>query len=236
MSKRGIIGRVTQLSRADVDDVIDSAEDPHDVLDQLVRDYAATIAEAEQAIAQLVGNLGVAELDQEEDAAAVAAWSRQAEAISQTADELRASGDAADAERFDDLARIALERQLIVENDIKVVQHTIAAQAESIGMLANGLDLMRIKLSGLTRKLDSPVGRSRGPQAQGRRPGAVRSRIGAAGSVDLLDQASEVARFGQLVRREEERAHGTGDARRRRETHCPPSWATSATKRRSKSA
>ncbi len=117
MSKRGIIGRVTRLSRADVDDVIDAAEDPHSMLDQLVRDYAATIAEAQRAIAQLVGNLGVAELDQEEDAEAAAAWSRQAEATSQTADELRAGGDAPDADRFDDLARIALDRQLMVEND-----------------------------------------------------------------------------------------------------------------------
>jgi phage shock protein A len=200
MSKRGIIGRVTQLSRADVNAVIDSAADQRNVLDQLVRDYAATIAEAEHAIAQLVGNLGIAELDQEEDAEAVAAWSREAEATSQTADELRAVGDAVDADRFDDLARIALERQLIIENDIKTVQHTIAAQTESIETLANGLDQMRLKLSELTHKRDRSMDRPASAQAQPRR-------------VDILDPAGEVARFEQLVRREDDRARGSAKGR-----------------------
>ena len=215
MSKRGTIGRVTQLSRADVNDLIDSAEDPQRVLDQLVRDYAATIAEAEQAIAELVCNLGANELDQEEDTGAVAAWSREAEATSQTADRLRAAGGAAEADRFDDLARIALERQLTVENDIKIVQHAIAAQAESIETLANGLHQMRIKLSELMHQRDKAMGRSSSRQAQSPhesgaapRDGRTGPRGGRAGSGDPLDPASEVARFEQLVHREEARARG----------------------------
>lgn len=73
MSKHGIIGRVTQLARADVDAIISSAEGPRQILDQLVRDYAANVAEAERAIVQLTGNLRLAADDQQEDARAVAA-------------------------------------------------------------------------------------------------------------------------------------------------------------------
>jgi phage shock protein A len=196
MSKRGITGRVTQLARIDVSLVIDSAEDQLAMLDRLIREYATTIAEAEQAIAQVVGSLGIAELDQEEDARAGAAWSSAAAATSQTADELRAAGDAGDADRFDDLARIALERQLIIENDVRIGQHTIDAQTESIETLATGLDQMRRKLSELTHKRDSPVARPAGAQAPSPR-------------VDILDPAGEVARFKQLVRREEERVRGS---------------------------
>jgi phage shock protein A len=225
MSKRGIIGRVTQLSRADVNDLIDSAADPQSVLDQLARDFAANIADAEQAIAQLVCDLGANELDQEEDSGAVAAWSEAAEATSQAADLLRAEGVAADADRFDDLARIALGRQLTAEDDIKAVEHAIAAQTESIEILANGLHQMRIKLAELMHRQDKAVRRPGGQQAQSgpasdaipRDSGADPRDSGAgprksgAGPRGLLDPASEVARFEQLVHREEARAYRAGE-------------------------
>lgn len=203
MSKRGIIGRVTQLSRADVNDLIDLAEDPPKVVDRLVRTYAATIAEAEQAIAQHVLNLGIAELDQEEDAGAAGAWSRAAETTSQRADQLRAAGGAADADRFDALARIALKRQLTVENDIKVAQRTIAAHTESIETLANGLEQMRIRLTEIIHQRDSLAGRSGGAQASN-------LRLGAPLSLDVLDPASDVARFEEMVRQEEARPQEAG--------------------------
>ena len=41
MSQQGIVGRVMQLARANVNAMIDSAEDPQMMLDQLVRDYSA---------------------------------------------------------------------------------------------------------------------------------------------------------------------------------------------------
>ena len=43
MSQQGIVGRVMQLARANVNAMIDSAEDPQVMLDQLVRDYSAHI-------------------------------------------------------------------------------------------------------------------------------------------------------------------------------------------------
>ena len=103
MSKHGIIGRVTQLARANVDAMIDSADDPQQMLDKLVREYQANIAEAEHAIAQLTGDLSIAEADQREDATAVGQWTKEAEEASQKADDLRATGEADGADRFDDL-------------------------------------------------------------------------------------------------------------------------------------
>jgi phage shock protein A len=216
MSKRGIIGRVTQLSRADVNDVIDSAKDPASVADGLARDFAANIADAEEAIAQVVCDLGANELDREEDAAAVAAWSWAAEATSKRADVLRAAGVAAGADRFDDLARIAIGRQLTAEDDIEILQHAIATQTESIEILANGLHQMRIKLSELRLRQDKTAGRPGGRQAQSRPESSAGSRESGAGPRDVVDPASEVARFEQLVQREEARARRAGEG------HAPP--------------
>ena len=100
-----------------------------------------------------------------------------------------------------DLARVALERQLVAENDVESVQHSITAQIESADKLKNGLDQMTIKLSELLRKRDSLAARSRTAHAQARSRQAVKG-------IDIMDPASEIARFDENVRREEERVRG----------------------------
>ena len=198
MSKHGIIGRVAQLARADIDAIISSAEQPRQMLDQLVRDYTANVAEAEQAIVQLTGNLRLAADDQQEDAWAVAAWGREAEAASQDADERRAAGAAAEADRFDRLARAALSRQLIAENDVEIVQHIITAQRESIDRLSSGVGQLKSKLSGLKHR-QATVATD---------PDSTRPRLqDAITTIEIMDPSSEVALFEEKVRREEARAH-----------------------------
>jgi phage shock protein A len=201
MSKQGIVGRVMQLARANVNAMIDSAEDPKKMLDQLVRDYSANISEAEQAIAQTIGSLRMIEEDQHEDAKAAQQWGKKAQAASKKADELRGAGNKTEADKFDDLARVALERQLTAENDVVSVQHTIDAQNESVEKLKAGLDQMKIKLSDLKHKRDSLVARSRSARAQSQLHAAVKS-------VDIMDPTSEVSRFEEKVRREEARVRG----------------------------
>ena len=62
--KQTILGRISQLTRANINALIDRAEDPQKMLDQLVRDYSNSIVEARQAVAQSIGNLRMAEKDQ----------------------------------------------------------------------------------------------------------------------------------------------------------------------------
>ena len=93
MSQQGIVGRVMQLARANVNAMIDSAEDPQVMLDQLVRDYSAHISAAEQAIAQTIANLRMIEEDQKEEAKAAQQWGKKAAAASKKADELRSAGN-----------------------------------------------------------------------------------------------------------------------------------------------
>src|SRR4051812_43489999 len=112
---QSILGRIGQLLRANVNALIDQAEDPEKMLDQLVRDYSNNIAEAEQATAQVVGNLRMLEDDQREALEAVDEWGRKALAASQKADQLRASGQTAEGDRFDELAKIALRKQVSYE-------------------------------------------------------------------------------------------------------------------------
>jgi len=204
MSKRGIIGRVAQLSHANVAAVIDAADNPQGAADELARDFSTTIAEAEQAIAALTDNRRITTDDQREDAEAAEMWAAAAAATSQTADELRAAGDAAAADRFDNLARIALARELMAENDVEASQHAITAQTESVETLRAGLGTMQAKLSELEHTSDRLTAESGGAQNH-RRDRAVRN-------IDVLDPASEVALFEDLVGREVSRLDGGATA------------------------
>ncbi|MFE7464705.1 PspA/IM30 family protein [Streptomyces sp. NPDC057499] len=201
MSKQTVLGRVTQLAKANINALLDQAEDPQKMLDQLVRDYTANIAEAEQAIASTIGNLRLMEQDHREDVEAAREWGGKALAASRKADELRAAGSAAEADRFDALAKVALGRQLRSEQEAKAAEPTIAAQTEVVDRLKSGLDRMKEKLAELRAKRDELVARAKSAEAQNRMLDAVRS-------VDLLDPAGEIGRFEDKVRREEARAAG----------------------------
>ncbi|MCW1069458.1 PspA/IM30 family protein, partial [Streptococcus anginosus] len=65
--KQTILGRITQLAKANINALLDRAEDPQKMLDQMVRDYKNSIAEAEDAVALTVGNLRLAQSDYNED-------------------------------------------------------------------------------------------------------------------------------------------------------------------------
>ncbi len=200
MSQQSIIGRITSLARANINALLDQAEDPQKMLDQMVRDYTSAISDAEGAVAQTIGNLRMMEEDAREEQAAAAQWGSKAMAASKKADELRLS-NATEADKFDNLARIALRNQLADENDAKTLAVTIADQSAVVERLKDGLAQMHLKLDELRRKRDELVGRAKNVNAQTK----VRE---AARSVDILDPTSEIARFEEKIRREEARIRG----------------------------
>ncbi|MFJ5805868.1 PspA/IM30 family protein [Streptomyces sp. NPDC093093] len=201
MSKQTILGRVTQLAKANINALLDQAEDPQKMLDQLIRDYTNNISEAEQAVATTIGNLRMLEADHKEDVEAASEWGDKALAASRKADELRAGGSAADADRFDNLAKVALGRQLRSEKEAKTAEPTIAAQTEVVAKLKSGLDSMRNKLTELTSKRDELVARAKTAQAQNTMMDAVKN-------IDVMDPTSDLNRFEDKVRREEAMALG----------------------------
>ena len=78
--KQSILGRISQLTRANINALLDRAEDPEKMLDQLVRDYTNSIADAEEAVAQTIAQVRMAEADLKEDQDAAQEWGRKAAA------------------------------------------------------------------------------------------------------------------------------------------------------------
>ncbi len=164
--KQSILGRIAQLAKANINALIDRAEDPQKMLDQLVRDYTNNIAEAEQAIAQTIGNLRLAEQDYNEDVAAVQEWGSKALSASAMADQYRTKGDATNADKFDSLAKVALRKQMDAEAEVKQQQPLIETQRATVDKLKSGLAAMKDKLGELKSKRDSLVARQKSAEAQ----------------------------------------------------------------------
>ena len=196
MAKQSIFGRIAQLAKANINALIDSAEDPSLMLDQMVRDYTNSIAEAEGAVAQTIGNLRLLEQDHAEDVTNAGDWGQKALAASKKGDELRAGGNAGDADKFDNLAKVALGRQLAAEKEANDAEPNIASQTIVVDQLKKGLDAMRGKLSQLASKRDQLIARSKTADAQKQVQDAVKS-------IDLLDPTSEISRFEDKIRRQE---------------------------------
>lgn len=201
MAKQSIIGRITQLAKANINSLIDQAEDPQLMLDQLVRDYSDNIADAEGAIAQTIGNLRLLEDDHREDVKTAEDWGRKALAASQKGDELRVAGNTIDADKFDALAKVALTRQLQSENEARDAEPSIASQTEVVEKLKSGLNSMKEKLGQLTRKRDELTARAKTVEAQSRVHDALKS-------IDVLDPTSDLGRFEEKIRREEAKVRG----------------------------
>ena len=204
MAQTTILGRVGQLIRANVNALIDGAEDPEKMLDQLIRDFTNNMAEAEDAVAQTVGNLRMIEDDEAEAKKAADEWGGKAAAASRKADGLRTAGNTADADRFDDLAKVALRRQMSLEEQVKTFDTQIAQQTELVDKLKDGLTKLRAKREELVQKRDELVGRAKMAQAQTQVQQTLRN-------VSVMDPTSDLGRFEERIRRQEAYARGQAE-------------------------
>ncbi|WP_125098532.1 PspA/IM30 family protein [Leucobacter chromiireducens] len=204
MAKQSILGRIAQLAKANINALLDSAEDPEKMLNQMERDYKNSIADAESSVAQTIGNLRLMESDLEEDRKAIAEWGSKAAAASAQAESLRAGGDSAGADKFDNLARVALSKQISFEKEVATAEPSVTAQQQVVEQLKTGLQTMREKLVQLQAKRDELVSRGKVAQAQSQVQDAVKN-------LDVLDPTSELGRFEEKVKRQEAMVRGQAE-------------------------
>lgn len=199
--KQSIFARVAQLAKANLNALLDSAEDPQKMLDQMVRDYSENIREAEAAVATTIGNLRMAEDDHRRAVEDATSWGNKAIAASKKADEFRAAGNPVDADKFNALAKVAIGRQMTAETTAKAQEPSLAAQNEVVDKLKQGLDQMRGKLGELTAKRNELVSRARVAATQSQVNDALRA-------LDAGDPTSAIGRFEDRIRREEATVRG----------------------------
>ena len=204
MAQTTILGRIGQLVRANVNAMLDGAEDPEKMLDQLVRDFTNNMSDAEDAVAQTIGNLRMVQDDCKEAQDAATDWGGKATAASKKADELRAAGNTSDADRFDSLAKLALGRQISFEAQVKTFQTQIDQQSVLVDQLKDGLNKMRIRRDELVQKRDELVARAKMAKAQTQVQTTLKN-------ASVMDPTSELSHYEDKVRHQEAMARGMAE-------------------------
>ena len=205
MAQQSIFGRISQLARANINSIIDNAEDPEKMLDQMIRDYTANITEAEQAVAQTIGNLRLMEADRDEDAAAARDWGSKAIAASGRGDQLR---DAGQHRRGRPARQPGQDRHRAADQGragrVRACHGQIASQQAVVDKLRAGLEGMKGKLDELKSRRDELV-----VAPEGRRGAEPDARLDQEHQHGRPDERA--SRFEDKIRREEARALGNAE-------------------------
>jgi len=204
MAQTTILDRVGQLLRANINSMLDGAEDPEKMLDQLVRDFTNNMSDAQDAVAQTIGNLRMVQDDCKEAQDAAVDWGSKAAAASKKADELRAAGNTSDADRFDSLAKLALGREISFEAQVKTFQTQIDQQSVMVDQLKDGLQKMTVRRDELVQKRDELVARAKMAKAQTQVQTTLKN-------VSIMDPTSELSQYEDKIRHQEAMARGMAE-------------------------
>jgi phage shock protein A len=181
----GIMDRLSRLIRANVNDLIDNAEDPEKMIDQILRDMQESTSMARAQVAAMIAQEKELELDAAETKNLAEEWGRKAERA------VTASKD--------DLAREALRRKRDNEENSAIYTEQLAVQRQAVAKLKDQLRQLEAKYQATLGARDTLIARQRRARAQ-------RQVAEAIVVFTPLDPSSELDRMERKIRSEEAHA------------------------------
>jgi phage shock protein A len=185
-----ILDRISRLVRANVNDLIDQAEDPEKMLDQILRDMQSNITTARAQVASMIAQEKILESDVDESEELVTEWEAKARR-------------AVEAGK-DDLAREALRRKHDAQDNLTLYHEQLTTQQHTVESLKSQLQKLEGKYQATMSQRDSLIARQRRAKAQQ----AVADRVT---SLSPLDASSELDRMERKIRSNEARAAATAE-------------------------
>lgn len=181
----GILDRMSRLIRANVNDLIDRAEDPEKMLTELLREMNSSISEARTQVASMIAQEKVVEGDYQDAKRDATEWAQKAEL--------------AVTRGRDDLAREALRRKNDAEELAAVYEHQLQSQQEMVEKLKGQLRVLEAKYQEAESKKSILIARHRRAQSQKR----INETFS---SLPELSSANELDRMERQIRTEEAQA------------------------------
>jgi phage shock protein A len=142
-----LLDRVSTLIKANLNDLIDKAENPEKLLKQLLLDMQNQFMQVKTQVAIAVADQHLLEKKQRENLDAQKDWLRKAELAIQKNEE--------------DLARIALERSLTYENAAGNFAEQIEDQSHQVRMLRDAMHRLEQKMTETKAKTDLLIAQHR---------------------------------------------------------------------------
>ncbi|MDQ6909141.1 MAG: PspA/IM30 family protein, partial [Chloroflexota bacterium] len=181
----GILDRMTRLIRANVNDMVDHAEDPAKMLDQLIREMNDQIHMARGQVAAMIAQEKELQMDYEQSAKHASEWERKAElAVTQGKD---------------DLAREALRRKRDNAEHAEVYASNLQSQEEMVSKLKGQLQQLEAKYESARANRDVLIARQR-------RAEAVQKVSSTMSGLKSLEPGEELDRMERRIRSNEAKA------------------------------
>ena len=175
----GILDRLSQLVRANVNDMLERSEDPEKMLNQILRDMQSNITTARSQVAAMIAQEKELEADLAE--------------VQDLSGEWHSKAQRAVSAGKDDLAREALRRKKDNDENAAVYQQQLTAQQQTIEKLKGQLNQLESKYQSTLSQRDALIARQRRVKAQQQVAGALTT-------FSPLDPASELDRIERKIR------------------------------------
>jgi phage shock protein A len=146
-----LLERVSTLIRANLNDLIDKAEDPEKMIKQVILDMQNQLMQVKTQVAIAIADQHVLEKKQKENADKEAEWMRKAEL--------------AVDKKQDDLARAALERSMSYKQMAGSFDSLVADQTTEVDSLKSALHKLQQKLAEAESKSDMLIAQHRRSRA-----------------------------------------------------------------------
>ncbi len=186
----GILDRISTLARANINDLLDRAEDPEKMLNQILRDMETNIQEARGQVAQMIAQQKEIEVDLAQATRLSGEWGEKARR-------------AVNAGK-DDLAREALRRQRDQDEMVKIYQQQADTQKQTVDTLKHQLGALESKYQSTLSHRDVLIARQRRAKAQQQVSASL-------SSFSPMDPTADLDRMERKIRSTEAQAAALGE-------------------------
>jgi len=181
----GILERMSTLVRANINAMLDSAEDPEVMLSQILRDMETEIGKARSQVADMMAQerLFKDDMKAEQD---------KSEHLNSRAEHYVREGN-------DAMAKEALKRKADADANQNVIQQQLTAQSDMVSRLREQLDALQEKYKQAVANRDNLLARYRRAKVQQQVSQTMNN-------LDITDYSGDLARMENRIRRTEARA------------------------------
>jgi len=180
----GLLDRVSTLIRANLNDLVDRAEDPSKMIKQVILDMENQLLQVKTQVAISIADQHMLEKKQQESGEKSAEWMRKAEI----------SVDKGQ----DDLARAALERHNSAEPTAASFHQQVEDQRAQVATLKSALSKLETKLNEAQSKSDMLMAQHRRARALGNASDA-QMKIGSRSTIRTFERMKEKITVSEAV-------------------------------------
>ncbi len=184
----GVMERLSTLLRANINDMLDQAEDPEIMLNQILRDMESEINKAKSQVADMMAQQKLFQDDLKDE-------QTKSSHMEERAEYYVGQGN-------DTMAREALKRKSDADANIEVIQQQLTAQTDMVTRLRSQLDLLQQKYQDALNNRDNLLARYRRAKAQQQVSNTM-------SNLSVTDYSSDLSRMENRIRGAE--AHASAE-------------------------